>query len=172
MRPGALWIALGLSLAANAFLAAFATALFVSPRLAPPAAGAGALRIAARQLDDGHRAAFMALLRADGRRLRPQTRAARTLRRQAWASLEAPIFDPAAAKAQLAAGRTLNVHARAAVEDDVIDFAAGLPADQREALGRALYRLTPPPGATQISRPTPDPASPAPDSSPGTQSPG
>jgi uncharacterized membrane protein len=170
MRPGALWVALGISLAANAFLAAFAIALFVSPRLAP--ASAGALKVAARQLDDGHRAVFIALLRADGRRLQPQTRAARILRRQAWASLQAPVFDPAGSKARLAAARALNLQARAVVEDSVIDFAASLPADQRAALGRALYRLTPPPRTHAVSRPTPGPASPDPGSSPKTRSPG
>jgi uncharacterized membrane protein len=176
MGGRALRIGLVASLALNAFLAAFAITLVVTPGVLVKLRAAPALRQAARALDPTHRDAFMTLLRADGRRLRPQNQEARTLRREVWADFQGPALDPSAAKAKLAQARALTIQARAAVEDDVVDFAAGLPRDQRAALGRALYRMTPPvrrrAGSKAVSPPTPGPASPAPGSSPAPRSPG
>jgi uncharacterized membrane protein len=165
-------IVLAVSLALNAFLAAFAITVFVVPGLAVRAPATPALRTAARALDHRHRAALIALLRADGRRLRPQTQAARRLRREAWGAFQAPRFDATAAKAALAQGRALNLEARATVEDDLVDFAAALPASERAALGQALLRLTKPVERPAVSSPPPGPASPAPGSSPAPRSPG
>lgn len=138
-------VLLAVSLIANAFLAAAFVSLALWGFWVARHPAAPALRAAARSLDAPHRKAFIVLLRADGRTARPQTQAARALRREVWADLQAPVFDAAADKAKLARARALNQASREIVEDGVVDYAATLPQDQRAALGRALLRLTPPP---------------------------
>ncbi len=162
---------LALSIGLNAFLAAaFAASLIVETRLAARVAPAPALRVAARTLDAPHHAAFLAMLRADGKRLRPQNLQARTLRRGVWAALQAPAFDPARAKADLARARALNSASRAVVEEDVVDFAAALPIDQRAALGRALESMTSRPKIARLNSGAASP-NPAPGSSRAPRSP-
>jgi uncharacterized membrane protein len=168
----ALAFALALSLTVNAFLGAFAVAVMVAPGLIAHGPATPALRKAARALDPPHRAALIAILRADGRRLRPQTQQVRILRREVWTAFEARTFDPAAAKAKLAQARALGAEASHEVEEDVVDFAATLPAGQRAALGEALLRLTRPVRRPLVSPASSGPASPAPGSSPAPRSPG
>jgi len=108
----------------------------------PPAASADparpALRRAAAALAPADRARFVGLLKAEGRRVRPDNRRARGLRLQAWGSLAAAGFDAAGAKDELATARAINQKSRGQVEDAVIDFAAALPADERARLGGAM----------------------------------
>jgi uncharacterized membrane protein len=171
MQRDRLRIALIVSLIANAFwVAAFvAVVAFAAKAIRDPAVPV--LRQAARAMDAPRRAAFVALMRADGRRMRSDNQAARTLRRSVWADFQAPAFHAAGDKAALAQARLLNTRSRAVVEDSLVDFAAGLPPDQRAALGRALLRLTPPPKAPPVRTPS-APASPGPGSSAGPRSPG
>jgi uncharacterized membrane protein len=164
-------LALIFSLGLNAFLLAFAATLMWSAHERALHPAAPVLRRAALSLDSPHRAAFVAVLRADGRQSRPETQEARALRRQVWTAFQAQGFDPAAAKAALARGRALNMASRARVEDSLVDFAAGLPADQRAALGRTLERLMPRPKAMAMATRSGPPASPGPGPSEGPRSP-
>jgi uncharacterized membrane protein len=132
------------SLSLNLFLAAAVAALFIwGGGLFGLGGQAGPLRQVARSLDPAHRQALLAVLRAQGQALRPDNQRARALRLRAWRSLEAPDFDPAKAKADLAQARALNQNASAKVQDSVIDFAAALPIDQRASLGRAMIARMP-----------------------------
>jgi uncharacterized membrane protein len=138
MAGRALKIGLFASVVVNAFLAAaFIAALMFAGYIARNPA-APTIRHAARSLDPPHRAAFIAVLRAQGRALRPANQEARALRQQVWAAMQSPEFDAAAAKTNLAQARALTLSSREKVEDAVVDFAASLPADQRAALGKAL----------------------------------
>ena len=114
-----------------------------------------ALRAAALSLPPEQRSRFIALLRAEGDSIEGAGRQARDLRAAAWGSLAAPSFDPLVAKADLARARALNLTSRGAVEDGVLDFAAGLPAGERAGFGEAMRRA-----AARQSRSAP-PASPA-----------
>ncbi len=98
------------------------------------------MRAASSSLDPTHRAAFMELLRAEGQAIQAEARAARTIRDEAWASLAAPNFDPAATKGQLAEARDLNFRARRSIEDAVVDFSVGLSPAQRASFGQAMRR--------------------------------
>ena len=145
MRPPTISIALIASLALNVFLLATAAAVIA---FAPRAEGVRpqpqpVMRRAAMSLDATHKAAFLGLLRAEGRAVRPANRQARALRLEVWDSLVNAQFNEAVAKQELAQARRLNEESRATVEDGVLDFAAGLPASQRAALGEALRRMIP-----------------------------
>ena len=136
--PRAPVIALIASVALNLFLiAAIGVVVFVG-------AGAGrriqqpVLRHAAQSLNPADRAGLLTMLRTQGRAARPANQRARALRLEGWSSLGDPTFDPAAAKTKLAEARNLNLATRGAVEDAVVDFAAGLPPSERAALGQAL----------------------------------
>jgi uncharacterized membrane protein len=143
MSARALRIGLFASIILNVFLAAaFAGALGLTGYVVRHPV-APAMREAARSLDPAHRAAFITVLRQQGHAVRPMNLQARALRLEVWKAMQAPGFDPAAAKLKLAEARTLSTGARASVEDAVADFAASLPADQRASLGRALERMTP-----------------------------
>jgi uncharacterized membrane protein len=149
MSARALRIGLFASIILNVFLAAaFVGALGLTGYVVRhPAAP---MRQAARDLDPAHREAFNALLRQQGHVIRQMNQQARALRLEVWKAMQAPGFDPAAAKLKLAQARTLTFAGRASVEDAVADFAATLPLDQRATLGRSFERMTP--------RPRPRPA--------------
>ncbi len=135
-------IALAASLAVNVFLIGAGATVIARNAHGPLArpASRSALRAAAMGLAPKDRDALMAVLRAQGRGAKGAAREARALRADAWGSLGAASFDPAAAKAKLARARALNHAARGAVVNGVIDFAATLPASERAALSQALRR--------------------------------
>ena len=97
-RPSWLAIALVASAGLNLFLIAAAATWFVlaahGPR--PGAAQRATLRSAAASLSPAHRAAFVAVLKAQGARVQAETRQARGLREAGWAALAAPSPDPGA----------------------------------------------------------------------------
>jgi len=101
------------------------------------------LRRAAMSLAAPYRRAFLVALRDRGQSVRAPVLAARALRRSTWASMSAASFDPAVAKIQLRQARLMDADSRAAVEDGVVDFAAGLPPGERAKLGTALVRSMP-----------------------------
>jgi uncharacterized membrane protein len=144
------------SLSLNLFLAAGVAALFIwGAGLFALGGQAGSLRQVARSLDPAHRRALIAVLQAEGRAVRPETQRVRALRQDAWRSLEAPDFDPAKVKAELAQARTLNQDASGKVQDSLIDFAAALPIDQRASLGRAMLARMPRPPRQKPARTAP-----------------
>ena len=98
------------------------------------------LRAAALSLGPDQRSRLAALLRAEGDSAQGATRQARALRAAAWASLAAPTFDPAVAKAGLARARAINQTSRGEVEDAVVDFAAALAPADRARFGEAMRR--------------------------------
>ena len=144
MNPRGERAALIVSLSLNLFLTAAVTALFIwGAGLFALGGQAGSLRQVARSLDPAHRRALVAVLQTEVQAVRPETQQVRALRQDAWRSLEAPDFDPAKVKAELAQARTLNQDASGKVQDSLIDFAAALPIDQRASLGRALLARMP-----------------------------
>ncbi|HEY5072498.1 MAG TPA: periplasmic heavy metal sensor [Caulobacteraceae bacterium] len=133
-------IGLGLSVALNLFLiGAGAGVLGFAAKMAHerPAPRA-AMRAAAASLDGQQRAAFVRMLRQEGRKVRAANAQARALRLQAWEGLNASTFDPEGAKALLARARAINLASRTEVEDATMAFAAGLPAGQRASFGAAV----------------------------------
>ena len=131
-------IALIASVALNLFLIAAVGAVMVlgaglGRRLQQPV-----LRHAAESLNPADRAGLLAMLRTQGLAARPANQRARALRLEGWRALGDPGFDPAATKAKLAEARNLNLATRGAVEDAVVDFAAGLTPPERAALGEGL----------------------------------
>ena len=98
------------------------------------------LRAAATSLTGAHRAAFLELLRTEGKIVQANNRQARRFREEAWASLSASNFNPAAAEAELARARALNLRTRVTVEVAVLEFAASLPGDERAAFGESMRR--------------------------------
>ena len=109
-----------------------------TPKQYLPLLGRPVLRHAAQSLNPVDRAGFLTMLRTQGRAAKPSNQRARALRQEGWGSLGDPVFDPVAVKAKLAQARNLNLATRGAVEDAVVDFAAGLPRPERAALGEAL----------------------------------
>jgi uncharacterized membrane protein len=78
----------------------------------------------------------------------PKAREARQLARQTMQGFGAEPFDPGATLAALRQARAMEYENRLAMDQRLVTFAAGLPADQREAFGEALAR----PANRQIPR--------------------
>jgi uncharacterized membrane protein len=135
-------IALVVSLLVNVFLVGAAITVYALHVAGGPAAGGqrSSMRAAASSLDDAHRAAFIQLLRRQGKAIQAETRSAKAIRDDAWASLAAGNFDPVSTKRRLAEARELNLRARTAIEDAVVDFAVGLTPAQRADFSYALRR--------------------------------
>ncbi len=150
-------IALVLSILINVFLVGAAVTVYALHTKGVPAVGGqrSSMRAAALSLNEAHRAAFARLLHGQGQAIQAETRSAKAIRDEAWASLAAVNFDAAATKRQLAQARELNTLAHRAVEDAVVDFAAALPPAERASFGQALRRAAAHqrPGAAR-SRPT------------------
>jgi len=137
-------IALIASISLNVFLIGAAITVYALHETAAPATGGqrSSMRTAASSLDEAHKAAFMQLLRAQGQTIQGETRSARAIRDDAWASLAAENFDPAATKRRLAQARALNVLVHSTIEDAVVDFAVGLTPTQRASFSQAIRRAT------------------------------
>lgn len=146
MSRRGLLIALFLSLAVNLFaLGAVAGGFVMAQRLREAPVAVGAARLgqpplwaAARELSPENRRAYRQLIRGQASGLRPGLRETRRLRADAWSRLDGDRPEPAAAKAALAQARQLELRTRAEVEDRIVDFAAGLPADERAKLVQGL----------------------------------
>jgi uncharacterized membrane protein len=135
-------IALIASAAMNLFLVATGVTLFAlgANRIFDRPPDRANLRTAAMSLAPRHRGELKIVLRAAGRGVQAANQQARALRIAAWSSLGSATFDPAVAKADLARARALNQASRGKVEDFVLDFAAGLPPDERAGFGEAMRR--------------------------------
>jgi uncharacterized membrane protein len=100
------------------------------------------LRAATLSLAPNDRAKLLANLRAQAVTVRPLNSEARGLRSAAWMGLSARNFDPTVVKATLAKARGVDQQVRGTVEDSVVDFAATLPPNERNAFGLAMARAT------------------------------
>jgi uncharacterized membrane protein len=141
-------ILLVVSLALNLFLIGTVVGgLVVGQRLRamrpPPERGGPALWAAARGLSPEHRGAYREVLRGEGGEVRAKLRAAREARMQAWKTLGQEPFDADAVRQRLAAARTQDTAARQELEDRLVAFAAGLPADERGKLADGLSQPGP-----------------------------
>jgi uncharacterized membrane protein len=138
MRDRGLVIALIVSLALNLFLISAGASAYLFVRHAPAAVAAVGLRRAVTALSQPDRKAFVALLRSNGRQVRPDNRRARALRDQAWSGLADGSESADVIKRQLADARAINQASRSTVEDAVVDFGLALDPAGRHALGEAL----------------------------------
>lgn len=96
--------------------------------------------------------AYRRALRDQSPEVRESMRAARVARMEAWRTLGQEPFDPVAAKRRLAAIRAQEADARGRIEDDMVDFAAGLSLDERRILVRGLTERGRQPHAPMESR--------------------
>jgi uncharacterized membrane protein len=135
-------IALVVSILVNVFLVGAAITVYALHVAGAPAnvGQRSSMRAAASSLDQSHRAAFMQLLHRQGKAIQAETRSAKAIRDEAWASLDAGTFDPVSTKRRLAEARELNLLARTAIEDAVVDFAVGLTPAQRANFSVAMRR--------------------------------
>jgi uncharacterized membrane protein len=105
-----------------------------APAVAPPLAAAVA------GLTREHKASFHTLLRAEGVRLKPIMHDAKLARREAARLFAAPDLDRAKVLDALARARANENNARAELEEQVVDFAAPLSAEERGSLSIILRR--------------------------------
>jgi uncharacterized membrane protein len=138
MRVGRTLIALIVSLALNLFLISAGATAYLLIRHAPARAVGVGLRRAVTALSPPDRRAFVAVLRVNGARVRPDNRRARALRDRAWGGLADGSETAAVIKQQLAEARAINQTSRTTVENAVVDFGLGLDPAGRNALGQAL----------------------------------
>lgn len=94
-------------------------------------------------LPDASRQAWRRALREKALDAAPTVREARSLRRTAWESLLKPGFDKEKARADLARSRELDSQGRATVENAILDFAAGLPVEERQTLLEGFRKVAP-----------------------------
>lgn len=127
------------SLALNLFLAgALGVFLYRQSQTAP--AVAPTLVTAVQGLTPAHQAAFHTLLEAEGMRLKPLMRNAKTARRTAAQLFSQPTLDSAAVLAALKDARSNEERARGELEEQVVTFAAPLNVEERKSLAVILRR--------------------------------
>lgn len=138
-------IALVVSLAINLFLVGTVVGgLVVGQRMKagppPGRGGGGGFMMAGRELSPENRTAYREILRGENGEVRVKLRAVREARAEAWGELGKEPLDIAAVNRRLADARSQESAARSLLEDRVVAFAAGLPADQRTKLAEGLTR--------------------------------
>ena len=139
MRGRGLLIAFIVSLAVNLFLLSAAASIYL---LGKPAAQVGnqamGMKRAVAALPPSDRKPFVAMLRANGDKVRGENHRARALREQAWSALATGSETPEAIKQQLAEARAINQASRTVVENAVVDYGMTLDPAGRQAVGQAL----------------------------------
>jgi uncharacterized membrane protein len=101
--------------------------------------GRNPVMLAVRELSPESQAAWRKEA-AEGQAIAPQMREARELARSTMRGFAAPDFDKEAAYANFKRARGLEYEARLAMDRRLVDFAAGLSADERAKFGEALGR--------------------------------
>jgi uncharacterized membrane protein len=160
MSPRGLAIALFASVALNLFAIGAVVGGFViaerlhgmTPVQRPGMGQQQPLWAAADALPAAHRDAYRGLLRDQALIVGQQVRDARQARRRAWAGLMTEPFDAAGTAKNLADARALEIQARGGVEQKIVEFAATLPAAEREKLAQGLAHATPGPRAAMMRR--------------------
>ena len=147
------WLILGLvaSVALNLFLiGAAAGVIALGTRMArETGARQGPLVIATRDLPQQDRRRFRQMLVAARAKVAADTEQSRDLRLSAWGAIADAKPDVAAIKAKLAQSRQLDIGVRSKVEEEIVDYAAALPQDDRTVFADGMRRVLPPPvGAT------------------------
>ncbi|MEW5685129.1 MAG: periplasmic heavy metal sensor [Pseudomonadota bacterium] len=138
-----LFAALFASLALNLFIGgALAGAKFAEHRPRKEAGeqrggGRNPVMLAVRQLSPESQAAWRKDA-AEGQALMPKMREARLLARETMHGFASPDFDKEAAYANFKRARGLEYEARLAMDRRLVDFAAGLPPEERAKFGEAL----------------------------------
>ncbi|WP_312161675.1 periplasmic heavy metal sensor [Phenylobacterium sp.] len=144
MSRKALFVMLFVSLAVNLFLVgALAGGLVVGQRFRadrPPMASRPVQPLwrAGDVLPPDRAQAYRQALRDEAPGMRETMRAARAARQDAWRAIGQDPFDPVATKRRLAEIRAQEAGARGQIDDNVVDFAAGLSPADRAALARGL----------------------------------
>jgi uncharacterized membrane protein len=134
-------ILLGVSLALNLFMiGAIAGVFILRQQIVARGVEADPVMHAADALPPARRDAYRALMRTTLEALRPGLRDARQVRRHAMAIMRAEPFDRAAANVDLAHARADDAAARGEVEEAILNFAQGLPQEQRAMFVRGLER--------------------------------
>lgn len=132
-------ILLAISLAFNVFIVGAAVGgIYAWRHFGGGGREAGGLLVAARQLGPDQRKAFRQVLVAARRDARADAAAAVASRDELRRLLAQPTLDRAAIDAALAATRAADMKVRAHVEGAVVDFAAGLDAQDRAKLIEGL----------------------------------
>lgn len=139
--------ALFVSLALNVFIGgAFVGAHLVKSKETPASAGGVGFRgrnplgQAVRTLPPESQAAWREGGLAFAQTYGPKAREARQLARETLRGFGDEPFDKDAALAALARARAAEHHNRMAMDRRIVEFAATLPRDQREAFGEALAK--------------------------------
>jgi uncharacterized membrane protein len=148
MRPSWLVIALVASLVLNVFLLGAGAGVFtLAMRMAHESPGPrpGAFQVASRGLPEPDKQAMREMLRNAWADVRGAADQSRQLRAEAWSGLADPKPDPAAIKQKLAQSRQLDVTARTAVEEKVVDYVATLSPTDRAIVAAGLRRVFGPP---------------------------
>lgn len=145
MNPRARTLLLVASLALNLFLVGtIVGGLVVGQRLRPEPPQrvrmGPPIWTAGRELSPEHRAAYREVLRGEDGAVRRELRAAREARADAWRGLADTSFDAEAVRRRLAEARAQDARARAALEERIVDFAVGLPPEERARFAEGLSR--------------------------------
>lgn len=155
------WLAIGLaiSLIINVFIVGTVVGAFgqrarmehrIPPR--PQGVAMNPLMRAGDALPEDVRERYRQRMREEGVASRPFIEQARAARLEAADAFAAPQFDKAAAQAALAKSRAAETAAREKLETGVVEFAAELPADQRQALAQGLRQPPRMPGGPRGGR--------------------
>ncbi len=147
MSPGALKIALAVSVALNLFAVTAAATLFVTRAQVEdqveaqhrPARAGSPMRLI-EQLDPAVRERVRDTLRASALAARPDFEEARLKRRQAVEMGRSASFDAARAETLLEESRVAELRGRARLEADAVALLATLEPDDRRALSEILTR--------------------------------
>jgi len=144
------WLVLGLvaSVALNLFLiGAAAGVIALGTQMARSAGARAAAFVTATQpLPDADRRAMRQMMRQARDSSLPDIDHSLALRAAAWGSLADPKPDVAAIKQQLAQSRQLDLAIRTRVEEQIVDYAAGLSPANRAIFATGMRRaLAPPP---------------------------
>ncbi|SDT36839.1 Uncharacterized membrane protein [Pseudomonas asplenii] len=98
------------------------------------------LRLALMQLPEPRRKQLRQLLRQNQANSQPLVMAGREARLDVIHQLEAPTLDRNALLADLGRAREADNSLRVLVDNTLADFAGGLPQEERQKLGKALYQ--------------------------------
>lgn len=95
---------------------------------------------AASALPEPRQDAYRQALRGEAREVRRALMRAGEARRAAWADIADEPYDAAAVRRALAEAQGMEAQARSRLENRIVDFAADLSMEERQALAQALAR--------------------------------
>lgn len=146
MSQRSLTVALFVSLAVNLFaIGAVVGGLVIGVRMSEGREsamrpGPPPIFSAASALPEARQDAYREALRSEAREVRRSLMRAGEARRAAWGEIAADPYDPAAVRRALTEAQGIEAEARSRLESRVVDFAADLNPEERQALAEALSR--------------------------------